>query len=242
MAGVELQYELDLKNRMPVAFEIDSQKSQTRWEYRGRQDWLSSTGPLMTGSLYISADGVRELQATYSLVKVTPLTKRPELGLPTDCFVLDEGTAEVLFLGQPKFDSAAADQLVEAATRNTDLKMRNINLSAECGPICVYFIHKLRGGRLPYRALKHDLTEESMAGLIQLANQYHMKMKLLHYPASQGLPKLPCIAHVAPSHFVVITKREGSSLIVLDPSSGVSHISEQSFKEAWTGYALCLES
>lgn len=240
MKGVSLEYTFDWTRKMPTESVVISPNSRISWVMTGPDPLWGGDSDLMRSELWVRKDkGRPQLYARYVLDSVKPLLSAPRLLPPSDVLVLDEASAEIVYEGRPRFSKALAEEFVDAANASREYKATELASDAECGPLCVYFLERLLGADSKYEVPSDGGALESMAQLTALAENHGLEVSALHFGANQELPTGPWIAHIAPSHFVVVSGKRGHRLTVLDPAGGVSIIEEQTFREAWTGYAIC---
>lgn len=114
---------------------------------------------------------------------------------------------------------------------------------AECGVRSLHQVLEARGKAVPIEKVAARVASvmgtASLAELRSAANDFDVDAVgvRLGFDQLQALPK-PLIAHLHPNHFVVVESAEAGGLRFLDPDLVEGSLSEERFRERWSGLAL----
>ena len=115
--------------------------------------------------------------------------------------------------------------------------------AAECGLACLAMVAGHHGHRIDMATLRQrhsiSLKGSTLSDLMRIAGSMALaprplRLDLAHLPQLQ----LPCVLHWDFSHFVVLVKRHGDTLVLHDPALGRRELPMAEFSKHFTGVAL----
>lgn len=114
---------------------------------------------------------------------------------------------------------------------------------SECGLACIAMVLNYHGNPISLAELRHKLALSgrglNLSQLASAADQMGLQTRALRIePHDLRNLRLPAIAHVDGSHFVVVTRVGQRSVTVLDPAVGTRKISLKRFDSMFTGVVL----
>ena len=115
--------------------------------------------------------------------------------------------------------------------------------AAECGLACLAMVASYHGHRIDLNTLRRrhpvSLNGVTLRGLIQVANQMHLRGRPLRFELHDiRLLTLPAVVHWDLNHFVVLKSVTSKGVVIHDPALGVKTYPLQVASKHLTGVAL----
>jgi ATP-binding cassette, subfamily C, bacteriocin exporter len=121
----------------------------------------------------------------------------------------------------------------------------------DCGAACISTIAKTYGMSLSISKIREicgtDIMGTNVYGMIHAAESLGFTAKAVKGDPKTSLSSqfpLPAIAHVVVNnsafHYIVIHKIGKNNIVIADPDKGIEKISQEKFKEMWTGILIML--
>lgn len=130
------------------------------------------------------------------------------------------------------------------------MKRARVHLQAtetECGLAALASLMSCHDVDLGIRDLRRQISVgrdgADLLSLKRVAESWGFKVRAFRVPAASNLQDLPmpCLAHWDDAHYVVLEKRRGNGLVVVDPGTGRSTLPLDEVAQHFTGVLLHLE-
>jgi ATP-binding cassette subfamily B protein len=131
------------------------------------------------------------------------------------------------------------------------MKMRRIPVvlqmnSVECGAACLAMILRYfgRSVRLEECREKCDPGRDGVTArtIVTAAREFGLRTRAFSVDGkSMDVAQLPCIIHWNNNHFVVLEKRSGQRVVIVDPACGRRQVTAFEFEAGFSGVVLLLE-
>lgn len=118
--------------------------------------------------------------------------------------------------------------------------------SSDCGAACLAMISQYWGKHFPIHVLRElanvGRSGASLKSLAKAAESLGFHARPVRASLNRILQQdNPWIAHWEGTHYVVVYGTKNGRVVVADPAIGQRSLSQQEFKNHWTGYALLLD-